>query len=119
MAATSSTFAHPGNTVTLKAPRALKAGDGVVVGKAFGVVANDVAIGLDAEVRVEGVFAFKRTGGVNLLEGAAVNYDEATQLIVATGGKVIGYCVGSPGSAEGVSPDDTTFSFVKLIPTFV
>src|SRR4029450_6156702 len=100
-------FAQPGNTVTLKAPRALKAGDGVVVGKAFGVSANDVAIGLDAEVSVEGVFSFKRTGGVTLTEGAAVSFDETTQLVVATGGKVIGYWCGNPDSPEGVSLADS------------
>jgi predicted RecA/RadA family phage recombinase len=110
-------FAQPGNTVTLKAPRALKAGDGVVVGKAFGVAANDVALGGDAEVSVEGVFTFKRTGGVTLTEGAAVNFDETTQMIVATGGKLIGYCVGNPSAADAVSPDDSTYSWVKLIPT--
>jgi predicted RecA/RadA family phage recombinase len=108
-------FVQPGNTVTLKAPRALKSGDGVVVGKAFGVAGTDVAAGADAEISVEGVFSFKRTGGVTLTEGAAVSFDETTQLIVATGGKVIGYCVGSPSAAEGVSPDDATRSWVKLV----
>jgi predicted RecA/RadA family phage recombinase len=109
-------FVQPGNTVTLKAPRALHAGDGVVVGVAFGVSAKDYAIGADAEVSIEGVFSFKRTGGVTLTEGAPVHFDETTQLIVATAGKVIGYCVGSPSAPEGVSPDDSTRSWVKLIP---
>jgi predicted RecA/RadA family phage recombinase len=112
-------FAQPGNTVTLKAPRALKAGDGVVVGKAFGVAANDVAIGGKAEVSVQGVFSFKRTGGVTLTEGAAVSFDETTQMIVATGGKIIGYCVGHPSAADAVSPDDPAYSLVMLIPSFV
>jgi predicted RecA/RadA family phage recombinase len=110
-------YAQPGNTVTLKAPRALTAGDGVVVGKAFGVSANTVAIGADAEIQVEGCFSFKRNTGVTLTEGAAANFDEALQLLVATGGKVIGYVVGNPSAAEGVSPDDPAYSWVKLIPT--
>lgn len=110
-------FVQPGNTVTVKAPRNLKSGDGVVVGKLFGVCTNDVLSGGDAEVAIEGVVTFLRNTGVTLLEGAAVSFDESTQKIVATGGKVVGICVGSPSSAEGVSPDDSTYSWVKLIPT--
>src|SRR5262245_30119338 len=106
-------FVQPGNTVTLKAPRALTAGDGVVIGKAFGVSANTVANGADAEISIEGVFSFKRAAGFAApTEGSAANFDETTQELKATGGKVVGYVVGSPSAAEGVSADDPAYTWV-------
>lgn len=106
-------FVQPGNVVSVTAPRALKSGDGFVVGKLFGICANDVAINLVAEAMIEGVVALKKAGGVTPTEGGAILFDETTQTIVATGGKLIGYCV------EVSSPDDATYSLVKLIPTAV
>jgi predicted RecA/RadA family phage recombinase len=106
-------FLQPGNVVSVRAPRALKSGDGFVLGKLFGIAANDVAINLVAEAMIEGVVALKKAAGVVPNEGDAVLFDETTQTIVATGGKSIGYCV------EGSAPDDATFALVKLIPTAV
>jgi predicted RecA/RadA family phage recombinase len=104
-------FIQPGNTIDVTAPRDLNAGDGCVVGKIFGVSANKVKSGQTAQLSVEGVFAFVKAGGVTPTEGGAINFDETTQTVVATGGKLIGYCV------EGSSPDKATECWVKLIPT--
>jgi predicted RecA/RadA family phage recombinase len=106
-------FIQPGNVVSISAPRALKAGDGFVKGKLFGISANDVAVGGVAEACIEGVVALKKAGGVTPTEGDAILFDETTQTIVATGGKSIGICV------EAAAPDDATFACVKLIPTAV
>jgi len=109
-------FVQPANTVTLKAPRVLKAGDGVVIGGLFGVSANDVkAAGLDAEISIEGAFTFRRAAGVTLTEGAAANFDETTQTLVATGGAKIGFVIGSPSAADAISPDDPAYTWVKLV----
>ena len=110
-------FAQPGNTVTLTAPRTLQSGDGVVIGTAFGVAATAVASGGKAEISVEGCFAFKRAPGLTLTDGAVARFDETTQELVGTGGAVIGYVVGHPSAAEGESPDNPAYTWVKLIPS--
>jgi predicted RecA/RadA family phage recombinase len=104
-------FVQPANVVEVTAPRALKSGDGVVVGKLFGIATVDAANGAKAQVMIEGAVELIKTGGVVPTEGGAINFDETTQRIVATGGKLIGYCI------EVSSPDNASASWVKLIPT--
>lgn len=106
-------FIQPGNVISITTTSALNAGDGYTKGKIFGIAANKVAINEVAELLIEGVVALKKAGGVTPVEGDAVLFDVATQTIVASGGKSIGYCV------ETSSPDDATFALVKLIPTAV
>lgn len=106
-------FVEPGNVVAIVAPRALKSGDGFVQGKLFGINTVDCKSGAVAQAMIEGCVELVRAAGVTLTEGAAVNFDETTQTIVATGGKVIGYCI------EAVSPDNAQASWVKLIPSSV
>jgi predicted RecA/RadA family phage recombinase len=104
-------FVQPANVVEVTAPRALKSGDGVVVGKLFGIATVDAAINTKVQVMIEGAVELVKTVGVTPTEGGAILFDETTQKIVATGGKLIGYCV------EVASPDNALNSWVKLIPT--
>jgi predicted RecA/RadA family phage recombinase len=106
-------FIQPGNVVSITTTSALNPGDGYVKGKLFGIASNKYAINDVAELLLEGVVALKKAAGVTPVEGDAVLYDVATQTIVATGGKSIGYCV------EVSAPDDATYALVKLIPTAV
>jgi predicted RecA/RadA family phage recombinase len=104
-------FVQPANVVTVRAPRDLKSGDGFVLGKLFGICTVDVKSGGICVALVEGGVALTRAAGVTVNEGDAVEFDETTQTIVATGGHVVGYCI------EGISPDNPQQAWVKLIPT--
>ena len=109
-------FVQPGNVVSVRAPRALKSGDGFVLGVLFGIATTDQPQDAVVEAMVEGVVALKKKTGVTPTEGAAVTFDETTQEIVAggtAGAKVIGYCV------EAAYPDNAALAAVKLIPSAV
>lgn len=103
-------FVQPGNTIGFVAPRAVKSGDGVVVGKAFGIAATDKKIGEEVQLIVEGCVELKKGTGA-IAEGAPVTFDEASQTAGA-GTLVIGYCI-------QIAPAGTTLVWVKLIPTAV
>jgi len=104
-------FVQPANVVAVRAPRDLKSGDGFVLGVLFGICTVDTKSGDVVQALIEGAVALAKTTGVDPAEGSAVSFDETTQKIVASGGKVIGICI------EGSSPDNPADAWVKLIPS--
>lgn len=108
-------FVQPANVVFLTAPRALKSGDGFVVGKVFAIATVDAASGAVTQGMVEGAVELACTAGATPAVGAAVLFDETTQKVVATGGKSIGVAIGTPPGYTLA----TSVAWVKLIPTAV
>jgi predicted RecA/RadA family phage recombinase len=106
-------FVQPANVVDVIAPRDVKSGDGFVLGKLFGIATTDAKSGKPVPAMIEGAVELEKTTGVTPTEGGAINFDETTQKIVATGGKVIGICI------EVSSPDSATAAWVKLIQSYV
>jgi predicted RecA/RadA family phage recombinase len=107
-------FVQPGNVVSISAPKAMASGEGILIGKLFGISTKATTAAGVIEMLVEGVVAFKKAGGVTVAEGDAISFDAPTQTIVASGtagAHVIGLCV------EASSPDDPTYSWVKLVPS--
>jgi len=104
-------FVQPANVVGVRAPRDLKSGDGFVLGVMFGIATVDTKSGGVVQAMIEGAVALKKAAGLVPPEGSAVSFDETTQELVGTGGKVIGICI------EGSSPDNPAEAWVKLLPT--
>jgi len=103
-------FIQPANVVGVRAPRDLKSGDGFVLGVMFGIATVNTKSGGVVQAMIEGAVALTKAAGVDPPEGSAVSFDETTQTIVATGGKVIGICI------EGSSPDNPAEAWIKLVP---
>ena len=103
-------FFKPGNVVDVVAPKDLASGEGVAIGKIFGFAGLAAKSGTVVPLQVEGSFVIKRAAGYTPTAGAVAGFDAATQTLLATGGLTIGYVVGP-------SPDDATYSIVKLIPS--
>ena len=106
-------FVQPANVIFLTAPRDLKSGDGFVVGKAFAIATVDVKSGTRTPGMVEGGVELALTTGVTPTAGAAILFDETTQKVVATGGKLIGYNIETPPGLTQTAG----FTWVKLVPT--
>jgi predicted RecA/RadA family phage recombinase len=99
-------FVQPGDVLTIAAPRALNAGDFVLVGKIAGVATTDAANGADVEVATEGVFELPVAG---LTAGAPVYWNATANALTATatGNTRVGVAVAaSNGSTTRVKLDE-------------
>jgi predicted RecA/RadA family phage recombinase len=56
------TYVQPGNTITLTAPYAVAAGDGLQVGSIFVVASGTAALGETVEAALVGVYELKKLG---------------------------------------------------------
>ena len=74
------TYIQPGNTITLTAPYAVAAGDGLLVGSIFGVASGTAALGETVETALVGVYELKKLGSQAWAVGARalVSVDLAT-----------------------------------------
>lgn len=106
-------FVQPANVVALTAPKDLKSGDGVLIGKIFSVCTVDAKNGTTFQGMIQGGVSFKKAGGYTPVQGAAAMFDAATQTLVGTGGVLVGYIYGV------ADPDDATRALVRLIPSAV
>lgn len=100
-------FIQPGNVLPLIMPRDVKSGDGVVVGRVFGIATLDGMSGARVDCMVEGVVELSKGAGA-IAQGAVVNFDEGTQQ-AGTGATVIGVA-SEPAAAAATSVR------VKLLP---
>jgi predicted RecA/RadA family phage recombinase len=105
-------FIQPANTIPLVAPRALKSGDGVVVGQFFAICTVDTPSGAIFEGQIEGGVSLNK-GSTSPNPGDVAHFDEPTQKLVATGGVPIGIVY------VGASPDNAANAWVKLVPSKV
>jgi predicted RecA/RadA family phage recombinase len=108
-------FVQPGNVVSISAPKAMASGEGILIGKLFGISTKATTAAGVIEMLIEGVVSMKKAAGLGAFnEGDAVTFDSVSQTIVASGtagAHVVGLCV------EASSPDDPTYAWVKLIPS--
>jgi len=85
-------FIQSGEVLTLVAPGTVDAGELVQVGDLCGVAVNDVLIGANVEVNMEGVWSLAKKAGVAITAGDKVYNDSGDVTNVETG-KAFGVCV--------------------------
>jgi predicted RecA/RadA family phage recombinase len=88
-------FIQPGSVITVTAPAAVSAGEGVEIGHFFGVAQHDAAISTPVECMVDGVHELAADAADTFNEGELVYWDDANTrvTVVAAVGKLIGYAV--------------------------
>ncbi|WP_119154152.1 DUF2190 family protein [Caldimonas tepidiphila] len=90
-------FLQPGETVTLAAPYAVVAGQGLLVGTLFGVAVSDAANGASVEARTVGVCDLTAVSGDTGSVGSKVYWDNTNRrcTTISTGNTLIG-CLLAP-----------------------
>lgn len=68
-------FVQMGNNLTLAAPYAVDAGQGVLIGQIFGVAAGDADNGADVDISTVGVFDLAKVNTAIFTVGAPVYFD--------------------------------------------
>lgn len=77
-------FVQPGNTVTLPAPYAVSAGDGLKAGAIFGVAAGDAAVNDPVETDLVGVFDLAKATGEAWSIGDKVYWNDGARKCTTT-----------------------------------
>jgi predicted RecA/RadA family phage recombinase len=98
-------FVKEGDVVTMTAPRAVVAGDGMLVGLLFGVATGAAASGAVVEAVVEGVVTLPKVTGTAINEGVRVFWDNSAFNVTttATSNNCIGWAVGPGNYASGAT----------------
>lgn len=78
------TYIQPGDALTLDAPAAVSAGDGVLAGQLFGVCFNDAAEGEPVTVATTGVYDMSKVSTDALSVGDAVFWKAADGVVTST-----------------------------------
>lgn len=99
------TYVKEGDTVAMTAPRAVVAGDGMLVGLLFGVATGAAASGAVVEAVLEGVVTLPKVTGTAINEGVRVFWDNTAFNVttVTTGNLCIGCAVGPGNYASGAT----------------
>jgi predicted RecA/RadA family phage recombinase len=94
-------YVQEGTCITLAAPYDRSAGQGALVGSAFGVATVDVLSGVSAEFQTRGVFDLtKATGAVT--QGAKMYWDDTAKKVTttSTSNTLIGYATQAQASGD-------------------
>ena len=88
-------YVQPGKTITLAAPYAVSAGDGLLVGAIFGVATASATIGEAVEAALVGVFDLKKAASQAWSVGDKVYWDNTAKETTktATSNTLIGVAV--------------------------
>jgi len=107
-------YIQEGRVLAVTAPANVSSGDGVQVGRLFGVCATDALSGATVQIQTEGVFTLPKVSGDDVAAGAAL-YWNGTALTVTPGtdGKLL---AGVAVAAAGVG---VTSLPVKLGPVVI
>lgn len=100
-----SNFIKPGRVFSVTAaPYARLSGEGMLVGKLFGVCLNDVALGASVEMETEGVFKLKKTDSQAWTQGAAIYWDDTNKACTTTasGNTFIGHANVAYANTAGI-----------------
>lgn len=73
-----------GEVIRVTAPYAVTAGQGVQVGRLFGVAASDAANGAEVEISTKGVFELTALGTDTATVGQALYWDNTNRRITTT-----------------------------------
>lgn len=97
-------FIQPGDTITVPAPAAVSSGDGVLVGKLFGIAQFDAASGADVEISTKGVYTLPKTSAQAWTVGALIYWDgsKTTTADASGANTLIGHAM-----AAAANPSDT------------
>lgn len=77
-------FLSKGDTVTVPAPYAVTSGAGVLVGAIFGVAAYSAALGVDVEIKREGVYSLTTLSTDTATIGARLYWDNTNKRATTT-----------------------------------
>jgi predicted RecA/RadA family phage recombinase len=111
-------FVQPGNVMTVTVPdgtddEAVSAGDGLLIGSMFGVVAYDAEPGGTTELHVVGVYDMAKTSAQAWTLGAAVYWDDSAKVVTTTsGGNTL------IGVAAAVADNPSATGWVRLNGSF-
>ncbi len=94
-------FVQTGHQVSVPAPVAVSAGQGVLVGSLFGVAVHDADAGAPVEIVVTGVYALAKATGAAWAVGARLYWDDAASAVATTasGNTLIGVALAAADSA--------------------
>lgn len=79
-------FIQPGNSLTLIAAAPLAAGQGLLVGSIFGVVAEDAVNGEVYTLAINGVYDLPKAAGITATVGAKLYWDDSAKAVTTTSG---------------------------------
>jgi predicted RecA/RadA family phage recombinase len=106
-------FVQQGETLTVVAPYAVSAGQGVLVGSLFGIAVNDALIGASVEIRTEGVYEVAKTSALAISQGDVLYWDDVLKVVSKTS-------TGIPvGMATAPAANPSAIVRMTLIPNFV
>lgn len=77
-------YVQPGDTVTVTAPAAIASGDGVLVGKLFGVAVIAAASGADVEIKTTGIFDIAKNSAEAWTQGTDIYWDNTAKVMTTT-----------------------------------
>ena len=88
-------FVQPGDVVSLAAPYARTAGQGLLVGSLFGVASADAGNGATVQAQTSGVFDLEKVSAQAWTVGALIYWDDTAKncTTTASGNKLIGVAV--------------------------
>lgn len=88
-------YIQTGENITITAAAAGTSGNGLLLGKLFGVLMADVKVGEEVELKLVGVFELSKTEAQAWTVGAAIYWDDTNKVCTttATGNTKIGHAV--------------------------
>lgn len=99
-------YRKQGNVIPLAAaPYARLSGEGVQMGKQFGVCTTDIANGAEGQIEVTGVHELTALGAEAWTDGAFVYWDDTNKRCTVTASThlKIGHAVGAKANAAGAT----------------
>jgi predicted RecA/RadA family phage recombinase len=107
-------YIQPGDTVTVTAPANVASGEGVLIGKLFGVAAISAASGQDVEIKTTGVYELPKTSAQEWATvGLPIYWDDSTGVLttVAASNTFVGVNLAAAANPSG-------YGVVRLNGTF-
>lgn len=97
-------YVQKGDTITVSAPYAVTAGQGVLVGTLFGVASFSAANGATVEIVTDGVFDLAKADSQAWTVGALIYWDNAGRVCTTTsaGNTLIGKATQAVASSAGL-----------------
>jgi predicted RecA/RadA family phage recombinase len=92
---------QPGDMITVTAPNAVTAGQGVLVGTLFGVAMHDAASGAPVDILTTGVVDIAKASGVAVTAGARVFWVPGTNNVNTTATSQVNVGVAIQAAASG------------------
>ena len=102
-------YIQTGENITITAASVGASGNGLLLGKLFGVLMADVEVGEDVELKLVGVFELPKTEAQAWAVGAAIYWDDTNKVCTttATSNTKIGHAV-------EVAANPSTVGIVRL-----